>query len=112
MFKANGYAWYSRQYVNNLQVNVELVSKLRALKNEGHEIYLWTNRGESQVKMTMENMKDFVDIFSGFYFYDGKKLDARVDGIIIDNEVKYSICGTGFIHIQFTAKQEKEAANG
>lgn len=100
-YQANGYAWYSRQYVNDLPVNIKLIDELRRYKSSGHNVFLWTNRGENQVKMTMENIANFVDIFSGFYFHNGQKILSRVDGIVIDNEERYRICGTDFIHINF-----------
>jgi len=108
-FKVNGFAWYSRQYVNNLPVNVDLVNELRRYSANGHRIFLWTNRGQNQVKMTMENIASFIDIFSGFCFYDGRKMTARVDGIVIDNEEKYRICGTDFVHVNFQPEERRAA---
>lgn len=108
-FKVLGFAWYSKQYVNDLPINSDLVSELRRYKSNGHRIFLWTNRGQNQVKMTMENIASFIDIFSGFCFYDGRKMSSRVDGIVIDNEEKYRICGTDFVRVEFQAGERRAA---
>ena len=104
---SNGYVaaqvWYQRVYIDDLDINERLVHYLRLQKKKGNNIFLWTDRGEPQRKMTVQNLHRHCaeDLFSGFIFYAGQKKKAKVDGLVIDNEIKYRFAGTDFKHVEF-----------
>jgi histidinol phosphatase-like enzyme len=86
--------WYNNVYVANLSINMDLVNKLIALKEQGYELILWTNRGEQQRAMTEANLGIYWHMFSTHIFRAGAKGKDVLDGMVYDNEVKYLACGT------------------
>ena len=94
-------AWYDSCHVADLKVNWVLASVLKRLKSEGHELVLWTNRGESQIDMTKKNLGCIWSWFSSHEFHAGQKNRTSVSGMVIDNEVKHIINGTDDMLVSF-----------
>lgn len=80
-------------------INVNLLSHLNSLRQEGHVIRLLTNRNIDLKKTTINTLNGYASIFDKFTFCNGMKKNYRVEGIMIDNEKKYLSCGLqGGIH--------------
>jgi hypothetical protein len=95
-------AWYrsGTRHVNDLPVNEPLAAVLRKYRDRGHEIVLWTQRGEGQRAQTLENLGEHASLFSRLVFADGRKRDALgAGGVIIDNEARNAAKGFGFVHV-------------
>jgi hypothetical protein len=94
-FIASGYdlSWYNQQYVSDLAINIGLVAELILLKKY-NKLVLWTNRGEEQKEMTIENLGNIWNMFDEHQFHSGKKYGTNVDGYTFDNEAKYVNNGT------------------
>lgn len=86
-------AWYNSVYLDTLSINMELIHELIALKEEGHTLILWTNRGENQVAMTKANLGIYWHMFDMHMFRSGAKGKDTIDGTVYDNEAKYLSCG-------------------
>jgi hydroxymethylpyrimidine pyrophosphatase-like HAD family hydrolase len=102
-FKEHDYniKWYDKQYINNLNINNDLIQCLYIIKYIGCNIHILTNRGYAQAKMTIENLAEHTSLFNSFTFCEGLKSKYTRRGLLIDNEVKYhTVCDT-FIHIEF-----------
>lgn len=95
--------WYDTMYVDNLSLNMELINELITLKEEGHELILWTNRGNNQVAMTQANLGVYWHMFSAHIFRAGAKGKDTLDGMVYDNEAKYLSCGTSSKLISYKA---------
>jgi hypothetical protein len=85
--------WYRSLDVHNLELNMELIQRLIALKEEGHTLILWTNRGEENIPMTKKNLGIYWHLFSDHQFFGGQKGSCQLNGIVLDNEPKYLKCG-------------------
>ena len=68
---------------------------------KGHELVLWTNRSLNQKAMTQRNLGAVWNMFSEHQFHAGQKANCHVDGIVIDNEVKYAHCGRRFVVVRW-----------
>lgn len=80
-------------------LNTDLLLHLDSLRQEGNTIRLLTNRNKDLMKTTFKTLNGYVQIFDSFTFCDGLKKNHKVEGIMIDNEVKYLSCGSqGGIH--------------
>lgn len=94
--KAEGFEsavkWYDSTYIDNLPLNIALLEELKVQKAAGYTLILWTNRGKNQIEMTHANLGEFDSLFDSFEFYEGKKKNARVSGIVYDNEERYRAC--------------------
>jgi hypothetical protein len=99
----NALVWYATQYVNDLSINMVLINELIALKEEGAELILWTNRGEGKRAMTKENLGIYWHMFSSHMFRSGAKGKDTLDGMVYDNEPKYLSCGTSHKLISYKA---------
>ena len=86
-------AWYNTVYQDNLSLNMELIEELIQLKEQGHTLVLWTNRGEHQIAMTQSNLGVYWHMFSAHVFRAGSKGKDVLDGVVYDNEEKYLACG-------------------
>lgn len=86
--------WYNGVYLDTLSLNMELIEELIQLKEEGHTLILWTNRGENQVAMTKANLGVYWHMFDAHIFRAGAKGKDTLDGMVYDNEAKYLSCGT------------------
>lgn len=81
-------AWYNGTYIDDLEINYDLVDALLYYYEMGHELILWTNRGRAQVDMTIKNLEPILWMFSDMIFGEGRKLKNKpIDGLIVDNEV-------------------------
>lgn len=85
--------WYNATKVSNLELNKVLIERLQQMKEKGIEIILWTNRGEAQKEMTVENLGKNAELFSEMQFRSGAKGKDSLDGFVFDNEEKYLACG-------------------
>lgn len=92
--------WYRKCNVSNLNINIELIEQLIALKDKGHNLVLWTNRGLENKEMTKNNLKEYWNIFNEYQFHSGMKSKCQLDGVVIDNEEKYLSCGTKSVLIK------------
>ena len=102
-FKEHDYnvSWYDEQYINNLNINKDLIQCLYIIKYLGCNINIITNRGYKQAKMTIENLGEHNVLFDNYIFCEGLKSKYHVPGTLIDNESKYhTICNT-YINVEF-----------
>lgn len=93
---------YSGVRCDNLELNIALWLRLIALKEEGHIIILWTNRGEHQIEMTLENLDNWgiLHMFDGYIFADGNKSKYHCpDGIVFDNDFRNEVLCQEFHYI-------------
>jgi hypothetical protein len=93
--------------ISHLSLNMALLSQLALLKRAGHDLYLWTNRGQEQYPMTVKNLGQYKSLFKDMFFRDGQKIKDRPDGILFDNETKYKDCGK-LVLVQFKPFKSKE----
>lgn len=95
-------AWYSKEYCDNLELNLALWVRLVSLKEEGHNLIIWTNRGERHAEMSLTNLAKWgiIDMFSGFIFGDGKKTSLPLrGGIVFDNDFRNEVTCSEFNYI-------------
>jgi len=64
-----------------------------AIRIDKFSLRLWTNRNYELRKKTLENLGPFKSLFDSFHFYSGEKKHSKVEGIVIDNNLKYLHCG-------------------
>lgn len=70
--------------------------------SDRYTLRLWTNRNEGLVQKTKEDLGKFTSLFDSFEFYEGVKIDSKVEGVVIDNTPKYLKCGElGGIHYEW-----------
>lgn len=84
--------WYDKLVRNPLELNTQLLHSLEKLRNEGHCIRLWTNRSYTLKKQTLFNLGEWVSLFDSFEFYAGRKLEYKVEGVVIDNTLDNLPC--------------------
>ena len=103
--------WYNRTYVADLAINEALVNELITLKNKGHKLILWTNRGGAQYEMTKENLDVLWDIFTEHVFLDGGKRKLEpVNGHVYEDVLKYAELGVhGHTLVSFNMEVELAA---
>lgn len=94
-------AWYENCEIDNLELNMDLIKELITLREEGNELILWTNRGEENREMTKRNLGIYWNMFNSYEFHSGKKSKCVLEGLVIDNEERFSTCGTSFRLIDF-----------
>lgn len=90
--------WYNEEKRDNLKLNKTLWDRLFELWRQGHELVIWTNRGQNQVWMTMANLARYGihKYISAYFFFDGKKAKVAKtqDGIVFDNDYRNEVpCG-------------------
>lgn len=95
--------WYDSTEVDNLKLNEPLVQELVKLKEQGHELNIWTNRGVNQVEMTKRNLGPVWDLFTNHLFREGRKSKDEVPGEIWDNEERFLSQGTSGRLVNFEA---------
>jgi hypothetical protein len=75
--------------------------KFFANNEDKYTLRLWTNRNLGLVRKTIDNLGGYASLFDSFQFYEGGKIDSRVEGIVIDNDPKYLSCGEFGIHYEW-----------
>lgn len=101
-FESRVFDWYV-DMVNNspfAPLNVRFLDHL-VQNRDKYVIRLWTNRTRGLVKKTIANLDGYARIFDSFQFYEGSKIDSKVEGIVIDNDPKYLQCGEFGIHYEW-----------
>jgi len=83
--------WYAKINRTDCEINKPLLKELRKYKKlYDCKIILFTNRGEHQKEMTIENLKkeNAVDVFDDFLFMTGAKKDHsfKDESFVYDNE--------------------------
>ncbi len=81
-------------------LNISLLKYLEENRNK-FVLRLWTNRNRGVMRRTLDNLGRFKSIFDSFRFYEGDKINSRVEGIVIDNDPKYLKCGEFGIHYEW-----------
>jgi len=95
------WTWYNELVRNNpLVLNDALLKRLSELKND-YYIHLWTNRSYTLEKYTKDNLGVFSNVFDDFHFNSGRKINTKREGLIIDNDARYAVCGEHFIHYTY-----------
>ena len=54
---------------------------------------MWTNRNHELHKYIMRDLKEWSPMFDKFQYYAGQKEKSLVEGVVIDNELRYMKCG-------------------
>ncbi len=92
--------WYDRLIHDNpLPLNHSLLGFLSTRREMGDTIKLWTNRAYALCGYTMDNLSDYVSIFDSSTFYEGHKSKYKVEGVVVDNDVRNLACGdTGILY--------------
>jgi len=93
--------WYAKVVITPLPLNIPLLKWLSSLKDNGHTIRLWTNRNTDNIVPTMNNISAWKGLFDSFNFYSGRKIESRVEGIVIDNSKSNLICGQVGVHYEW-----------
>ncbi len=92
--------WYDR-LVNTtlLSINHSLLQYLSIRKEMGDTICLWTNRAYTLKNATLNNLGSYASIFDSSSFYAGRKSSCKVEGVVVDNDVRNLTCGdTGILY--------------
>ncbi len=92
--------WYDR-LVNTtpLPINHSLLQYLSVRKDMGDTIRLWTNRPYTLKNATIHNLGPYASIFDSSSFYGGRKSSCKVEGVVVDNDVRNLTCGdTGILY--------------
>lgn len=99
-------SWYAKQDLSVQRVNWLLVEKLVILKQQGHKLYVWTNRNEGKLGQTKACLLNngIYELFDGFIFCGGEKIKSvssglTKDAVIFDNEAQYGTNCVKFNHI-------------
>lgn len=102
-FDGRTFDWYVEMVTTspNAPLNIPLLHTLHQWRMSGNAIRLWTNRNLELKKKTIQNLGDWYGLFDSFHFFSGKKHESRVDGIVIDNSLKYLNCGEMGIHYEW-----------
>ena len=95
--------WYDTLInTNPLPINIPLLKSLALMRDEGHTLRLWTNRGHSLKSATMRNLDGWTHLFDTTTFYGGRKHLFNVEGVVIDNHSRYLHCGdSGILYPSF-----------
>ena len=101
-FESRTFDWYI-DIVNtspSAPLNHSLL-KFFASNRDKFTLRLWTNRNLGLVRKTINNLDGYTSLFDSFQFYEGSKIDSRVEGVVIDNDPKYLSCGEFGIHYEW-----------
>jgi hypothetical protein len=92
--------WYDRLVnMTSLPINHSLLQFLYSRKEMGDTIRLWTNRAYTLRTPTLNNLGPYTSIFDSSSFYGGRKSSYKVEGIVLDNDVRNLTCGeTGILY--------------
>ena len=93
-------------------LNLNLLRWLKARKEEGHTLYVWTDRSPELYSATMRNLGKWSRLFDmGSFNGDGVsgKAKSKVDGFVIDDKEQYVRCGVrGGMQVTWTRRDRKE----
>lgn len=94
--------WYEN-LINTtpLPINHSLLQFLHSRKEMGDTIRLWTNRAHTLRDATLRNLGPYVSIFDSSLFYGGRKSACKVEGVVVDNDVRNLTCGDAGIHYEW-----------
>lgn len=87
------YGKFVHQTKDVVVLHTERLRWLENLRNEGHTIRLFTNANYTCAKDLKHILGNAVNLFDDFIFGNGRKSTLRVEGIVVDNEVKNLRCG-------------------
>jgi hypothetical protein len=86
------YARFVYNTRNVVNLNITLLDTLSKIKDAGHYLRLFTNANYTLAKDIKHVLGDYVRLFDSFIFCGGKKSRLRIEGTIVDNEVKNLKC--------------------
>ena len=94
------WGWYNRLVdTTPLPINHSLLQYLSIRKEMGDTIRLWTNRAYTLKNATLNNLGSYASIFDSSSFYAGRKSSCKVEGVVVDNDVRNLTCGdTGILY--------------
>lgn len=93
-------------------INHDLLSQLHALKAMGCRLVLWTNRSECAREATRVQLGHHWDLFEEHLFREGNKIDDRLQGVVIDDDVRFARCGlVGFVHVRWSCCHDLSCAS-
>ena len=81
-------------------LNVSLL-KFFEENSDKYTLRLWTNRNHGLIRKTIDNLGKYIPLFDSFEFHEGNKIANKVEGIVIDNNLKYLSCGEVGIHYEW-----------
>jgi hypothetical protein len=91
---------------SNLPLNIELLSEMKHMKEEGYVFILWTNRFPENESMTKKNLGQWVELFDGFEFHSAKKVamhKVAIGASTWDDKAKH-VAGPMGRHVRFMLK--------
>lgn len=69
---------------------------LYILRIMGVKLIVWTNRDASlHSNVTLQSLGIHARLFSDIRYYDGTKIQSRVPGPVMDDQINYLACGKG-----------------
>ncbi len=94
--------WYGRLVnATPLPINHSLLQYLHSQKEMGNTIRLWTNRAYTLRNATISNLGTYASIFDSSSFYAGHKSSCKVEGVVMDNDVRNLTCGDAGVLYKF-----------
>lgn len=74
-------------------LNTPLLTRLHKIKSEEKvKLILFTNRRRVKKEDTLKALAHWHELFDDMIFCDGKKVEKKIEGYLIDNERKYLNC--------------------
>lgn len=89
----DSYGRFVSQTKDTIVLNTEMLKWLENLKNNGHVLRLFTNANYTLTKDIRHILGNATNLFDDFIFAAGRKSTLRVEGIVVDNEIKNLKCG-------------------
>jgi hypothetical protein len=87
------YAKFVHQTKDVVVLHTERLQWLEGLKKEGHVLRLFTNANYTIATDIKHILGNAINLFDDFIFANGRKSSLRVEGVVVDNEVKNLQCG-------------------